>query len=211
LLAELRKRTLTPEGQARIEALINDLGDDVFAVREKAGRELVGYGTLAVPFLRDAVKSQDLERRRRADACLRLIAGNDANALPGVTPRLLALRKPAGAAEALLAYFPYADEAMAVEVQTALTTLAQRDGKPDPALVQALDDKTPARRAAAAAALAGGGGPEARPMVRRILRDAKPSVRPRAALALALGRGQGATPGPVVAPSGLTPAEARPA
>src|SRR5262249_52014054 len=54
LLAEFRKRTLTPEGQVKIETLIHNLGDEVFATREQAVTELVALGTLAVPFLREA-------------------------------------------------------------------------------------------------------------------------------------------------------------
>lgn len=211
LLAELRKRTLTAEGQARIEALVLDLGDDVFAVREKAGTELIGYGHFAVPCLREASKSPDLERKRRAETCLRLIAPNDTNALPSAAPRLLALRKPAGAAEALLAYLPHADDAMAGEVQTALTALALRDGKPDPALLQALGDKTPSRRAAAAAALTAGGGPEARPLIRKLLHDADASVRLRVALALAVGRDKDAVPVLIDALADLPADESSPA
>src|SRR5262249_13447586 len=41
LLAELRNHTLTPDTQTRIEMLMQELGDDVFAVREKAGTEMV--------------------------------------------------------------------------------------------------------------------------------------------------------------------------
>jgi HEAT repeat protein len=195
LLAELRKRTLTSEGQAKIEALVRDLGDEVFAVREKAGAELIAYGTLAVPFLREATKSADLERKRRAETCLHLIANKPGNALPAAAPRLLALRKPPGAVEALLAYLPYADnDTLVAEVQAALKGLAMRDGKPDPALLAALEDKSPLRRAGAGEALARGGGQEVRPAVRKLLQDADPAVRQRIALALVAGRDKDAVP-----------------
>jgi HEAT repeat protein len=195
LLTELRKRTLTTEGQTKIEALVRELGDEVFAVREKAGTELVAYGTLAVPFLREATKSGDLERKRRAEACLHLIANKPGNALPAAAPRLLALRNPPGAVEALLAYLPYAEsDTLVTEVQTALTVLAVRDGKPDPALLAALEDKTPARRAAAGDALARAGGAEVRSAVRKLLHDTDPSVRLRVGLALVAGQDKDAVP-----------------
>jgi len=74
--------------------------------------------------------------------------------LSPVAPRLVALRQPPGAAEALLAFLPSAeDEAIVGEVQATLAAVAMHDGKPEPALVQALDDKQPLRRAVAAAAL----------------------------------------------------------
>jgi HEAT repeat protein len=212
LIAEFRKRTLTAEGQAKIEALVQELGDDVFTVREKAGAELIAYGRLAVPFLREGANSSDLERKRRAEACLRVIAGNDANALPVVAPRLLALRKPPGAVETLLAYMPFADgDTMVGEVQAALTSLAMRDGKPDPALGQALADNAPLRRAVAAEALARGGGPDVRPLVRRLLQDPSPLVRLRVALALVIGREKDAVPVLIDALAELPADEASPA
>jgi HEAT repeat protein len=195
LLAELRKHTLTPEAQAKIEALVQGLGDDVFAVREKAAADLVACGLLAVPFLREAAKGSDLERKRRAEACLRRIATGEARGLPTAALRLLALRRPAGAVEAVLAYLPHADsDTSTTEALAALAALALRDGKPEPALVQALDDKMPVRRAAAAEALARSGAPAIRPTVRKLLKDADASVRFRVALALVTGQDREAVP-----------------
>ncbi len=48
-------------------------------------------------------------------------------------------------------------------MRAALTSLAFRDGKPDPALVQALDDKNQTRRAAAVAILGHEDGRDERP------------------------------------------------
>ena len=50
-----------------------------------------------------------------------------------------------------------------------LLDVALRDGKPDPVLVKALDDKDPKRRAAAAAALGKDGGAYEKKPGRRIL------------------------------------------
>jgi HEAT repeat protein len=194
LIAEFRKRTLTPETQARIESLIHDLGNEVFEVREKAGTELVAFGRLAAPFVRDATASTDPEVKRRAENCLRLIAVNPANTLPIVAPRLLALRKPPGAVETLLAFLPVAEDTLTAEVEAALTTLTLRDGKPDPTLMNALQDKSPLRRAAAAEALMRGAGPAAAVFVRKLLRDENVRVRMRTALVLMEAKENDAVP-----------------
>ncbi len=186
LLAEFRKRTLSAADQDKVQALIRKLGDKSFRVREQATADLVAYGTVVVPLLRAALKGADLERQRRVERCLQTIASSARRSLPPVAARLLALRKPPGAVEALLAFLPWAEEEhLAGEVQTALTTLAVRDGKVDPALVRALDDPLPVRRAVAAEVLARAGGAEARPAVRKLLHDADPTVRIRVASALA--------------------------
>jgi HEAT repeat protein len=194
LIAEFRKRTLTPEAQARIESLIHDLSNEVFELREKAGTELAAFGRLAAPFVRAATTSTDPEVKRRAENCLRLIAINPANTLPIVAPRLLALRKPPGAVETLLAYLPVAEDALTTEVEAALTTLALRDGKPDPAMMDALQDKSPLRRSAAAEALMRGAGPAGAASVRKLLQDESVQVRMRAALVLVEAKEKVAVP-----------------
>jgi hypothetical protein len=98
---------------------------------------------------------------------------------------MLALRRPAGAAETLINYLPFAEEEVMGEVQSALEKLAIKDGKPEPALVLALTAARPTVRAAAAEALAKGGGAEALPAVRKLLDDADRAVRLRTGMALA--------------------------
>jgi hypothetical protein len=83
--------------------------------------------------------------------------------------RLLALRKPVGAAEVLLALVPSTtDEAMKKELWATLTAVALRDGKPDPVVERALQDKNPDLKAAATAALARDGGAYAQRPGRRL-------------------------------------------
>jgi HEAT repeat protein len=187
LLGEVRRRTLTEDNLRKGQALIRQLGDDEFVVREKAVVEIKARGTLMVPLLRQALRSSDLEVRQRAEACLAALR-HDPPLAPAVV-RLIALRRPAGAAEALLAYLPAADdEEMAAELQQALGAVAVVDGKVDPVVVRALDDPGADRRAAAAEAVCQVGG-EHLPAVRRLLADPDPAVRLRVALALA-GAGQ---------------------
>lgn len=187
LQAMLRKRTLTPPEQEKVKVWIRKLGDKSFTVREQAVAELVTRGTMILPLLREALKDTDLEVSRRAQRCIKRIEQEPAHRLPASAIRLLALRKPADATETLVNYLPFAeDESLIDEVQTALTWLARRDGKPDPVLMEALDNFRPGVRIAAAVALAKSGGPDALPALRKLLTaDKDTTVRLRAALALA--------------------------
>src|SRR2546425_6478606 len=73
LLEFFRKRTMTPEGQQKIEALVRQLGEPSFKVRSRASDDLVREGIVALPFLRRALKDRDLEVLHRAEECIRLI------------------------------------------------------------------------------------------------------------------------------------------
>ncbi len=142
-------------------------------------------GRPVLALLREALKNSELEVVRRAQRCIQRIEEEPAHRLPGAALRLLALRKPAKAAETLLAYLPFAEDETLPEAQSALNLLALHDGKPDPALLRALANVRPKVRAAAAEALAHAKGPEARPTIRKLLGDADLTVRLRVALALA--------------------------
>jgi HEAT repeat protein len=189
LLAAIRKRTLTAEDRPKIRDLIGKLSSDDFSLREAASRELFALGLRSLPQLREAVKSSDAEVARRATLLIERIEHAPAHRLPASAIRLLAVRKPAGAVEALLAYLPNTeDEGLAEEVQKSLGVLALKEGKPAPALVRALRHSQPRIRAVAAEALILGGGEEGRAAVRKMLRDEAAFVRMRVALALALAR-----------------------
>lgn len=189
LLDEVRKRTVTEALRQKAEDLIKQLGDSDFAVREKAQAGVKAMGSLIVPLLRHAAKHSDLEIRNRARDCLSVMERDKNLPLSPMTPRLIALRKPAGSAEALLAFVPYADEEALLEVQLALNTVAFKKGKPEPAVVRGLSDPQGARRAAAAEALCLGGDRAHLPAIRKMLTDREPAVRLKVALALA-GTGQ---------------------
>src|SRR5262249_6305221 len=77
------------------------------------------------------------------------------------------------------------------EIRLALATVAHRDGKPDPALLKALQDESPIRRALAIDTLCQNGVTSSvleHVPLRKLLQDPKSSVRLRAALALARAR-----------------------
>jgi HEAT repeat protein len=196
LLAAVRRHTPSDETRARLNRLLVQLGDEAFSVRENASTDLFALGRLALPQLREARTSRDPEVSRRAALLIERIEGAPAALLPLAAIRLLALRKPAGAAACLLEYLPYAeDDERAEEVRKALAGLARtEDGKPEAALVQALADGRPLRRGAAAEALARGGGAEGRSAARKLLGDKEPLVRLRIALALAIAGEREAIP-----------------
>jgi hypothetical protein len=187
LLRFFQDRTAGDADRDRIAALIADLGNDSYDRRERASADLVAVGARAEPLLRDAAKNhRDAEIKRRAGECLRRLARESDPAVLAAAARVLAARRPDGAAEALLAFLPGADdETVADEVRAALAAVAVKDGKAAPALVKALGDKLPVKRAAAAAALCRAGARDHFPEVRKLLKDAEPAVRLSAALALA--------------------------
>lgn len=154
LLEFLRQRTLTDKERDKIQAQIRALGHDSFQVREQAQKDLIARGETVRPALEQALKNSDLEVVNRAKVCLTHIGKNAEGILMPAIFRLVTLRRPAGAVEVLLAYLAAGpDEKTAREARSALAALAFRDGKPEPILVQALEDKDPHRRAAAAAVL----------------------------------------------------------
>jgi HEAT repeat protein len=194
-LEEFRKRTLTEAERERGAKLIAQLGDEDFQVRSKATMELRKMGSLVIPMLRTATKDPDLEVSQRARACLDEILQDTKTPLPPMAARVVALRKPAGSAEAILGFVPFTDdEALLIEVQQALNAVTWQAGKPDPAVVKALDDKLPQRRAAAAEALASGPMGDLQPAVRKLLADPDANVRFQVALALAGARDKEAVP-----------------
>jgi HEAT repeat protein len=184
LLARFRQWTPRETDPENVRDLTRRLGHDDYAIREQAMAALIQLGELAIPFLRRAATDSDLEIRYRSEACLRAIEKNQGGLQAGAVAQLLALRKPAGATEALLAFAPLADDAVLEDLMDALAVVGFGEGQAQAALRRALDDKLPGRRAAAAVALCRGGGTDDLTAVRRLLQDREPTVRLRVALAL---------------------------
>jgi HEAT repeat protein len=187
LLAMLHKRTLSPVEYKKVLEAIRRLGATDYRVREKAAVELIARGRMILPILRESLKNNETEVVRRAQGCIQRIEEEPAHRLPGAALRLLAMRRPPGAAESLLAYMPFAEEDNLSEAQSAMALLAVRDGKPEAAVLRALADTQPVIRAAAGEALAQADGleAEAKLAVRNLLADADMTARMRVALALA--------------------------
>ncbi len=186
LLEEFRGRTLGDDERTHILELIGKLDDTSPEIRARASEEIIGLGPRATSLLRQVVGQADSRRTGPARECLTAIERNAPRPLAEAAPRLLALRRPEGTLQVLLGYLPFAEsEGAAAQLTELLAVVGCTDGKADPMLVRALDDKVGMRRAAAAVALCKGRADEELPAVRKLLRDPDPSVRMRTAVALA--------------------------
>jgi HEAT repeat protein len=186
LLDEFTSRTLGDEDLRRALDLIDHQLDNASAdVRAKAAEKIIEMGPRVAPLLRQAIGRGPARLARSAQQCLEAIERDSSRPLPDAAPRLLALRRPKGTVEALLAYLPFADnETLVEQITELLGSVGCTDGKADPALVRALEDKVSVRRAAAAVALCKGKADEERPAVRKLLRDTDVTVRAKTAIAL---------------------------
>ena len=202
LLDYFRKRTFKEANPKEMETLIKQLGDSDFATREKAFAGLISLGPSALVGLKQAESNPDTEVQQRAKDLRDRLEAKAEPAIQAATARLVAKEKPAGAAEVLLAFLPFApDLTVTDEICKALGSVAAPSGKVDPAVLQALGDKLPIKRGAAAEALVRADVkkqlPEADkhlPEVRKLLKDAEPSVRLRAGLALVIRKEKEALP-----------------
>jgi hypothetical protein len=169
LLQFLRSQTPDSASGVRVAALIRQLGDDSFAVRQKASAAIGDEGTKAVPWLRQASHSVDPEVARRAGEAYRRLGGATVAPQVRAAARVLGRKKPPGAAEVLLAYLARCqDPDDRRELQAALMAVAHRDGRPDPALLKAYEGGPEPSRKFAAAALGRDGGAYARQPGRRL-------------------------------------------
>jgi HEAT repeat protein len=201
-LNELKKRSLEEVDPVKVQDLIQKLGDNTFKIREQAEKDLVHLGVPILPLLRQVFRDPpDLEARARIRACIETIEGENEEAKEEYLPkflalaRLVALRKPPGAAAAILAYLPSQDEdSLREALQNALAAVAFSNGEANPVLLKALTDKSATRRIAAARALCTVPQPDNLEKARALLQDADPAVRLAVALALAEARDPGALP-----------------
>jgi outer membrane protein assembly factor BamB len=203
LVEFFRQRAAGAGDVDRLKALIRQLGDDDFYVREDAARRLVSLGGRCKLSLRDAVNDPDVEVRVRARECLRQIDHGEGSAVMVAAVRVLARQHPEGAAAALLDYLPAAeDEAVAEQIRDALAQLAAGEPKTTTAtsspttsvLEAALKDPSAVKRASAAVALLRANPHRQQQAARRLLTDPDVAVRAQVALALAVGGDRDAVP-----------------
>lgn len=159
LLDYLRQRTLSDADRSKIQAVIRRLGADDFEQRLQAAAEVERFGPAAVGPLRSASQNDtDYEIAFQAGECLKRMEKVPHAAVAAAAVRALAKTRPPEAAKVLLAFLPLADDdTVGNAIREALTAMAVRDGKAEPALVEALTDPAAERRAAAAVALIEGG------------------------------------------------------
>lgn len=195
LLEYFRRHTPSAEEQAALKQRAAQLGSSVFAVRLKATDNLIKAGRSSLPWLRETAKSSDGETSRRAQYCIQVIEQNTRLGLSATASRVLAERRPPGAAEVLLAYLPLVDEAwVEEEIRHSLKQLAAGDGKALAALEKALTDPAAQRRAAAVWIIAASSDPDRRRRAVPLLADKSSEVRFLAAASLLQAREPAAVP-----------------
>ena len=178
LIEYLKVRTLTDIDQNKIGDVIKKFGADDFDDRVRATEEVERFGPAAIGPLKAAEKDSDPEVAYRARQALKRMEKVPHSQVAAAAVRAVVKLKPKEAAAVLIGFLPMADtDEVAEEIRAGLTALAITDGKPDPAIVAALDDKSVVRRAAAYVALIEGGPPgerirnkEAFPLVKAAVR-----------------------------------------
>ncbi len=196
LLDFFRTQTADESVSQRARTLLAQLGSDSFAIREQASKDVAALGPAILPLLRQTIhQTPDLEVRRRARDCVEKIETRCPAALAAAAARLLALRKPPGTAETLLAFLPGPyEERVHDEIQTALIAVARLDGERNAFFIRSLTSTTPARRTAAAVALCRCGAVNLWPAIRKLLQDREASVRGEVARELASAGDRQAVP-----------------
>lgn len=185
LLEYFKKRTLKAPDPKEIEALVKQLGDDDFQAREKAYLSLMTMGASALAGLKAGENDPDLEVRKRVADLKQRIDTKAEPTLQAAAARLIAKTNPQGAAEALMAYLPFASDPMVVdEICRTLGAVALRDDKVEPVLVKSLEDPIAIKRAAAGEALARAEVKEQLPAIKKLLADKDLSVRFRVCMAM---------------------------
>jgi HEAT repeat protein/dihydrofolate reductase len=195
LLDYLRRQTAPEADPKQMEALVDDLGDDDFHVREAAAAKLIQLGKGAIIGLKAAEKDNDYEVKRRAVDLRKKLEAKVEPAIQSATVRLIAKKKPDHSADVLLSFLPFAaDTSVADEVCKSLGTVAATANGVDPAVVAALNDKNALKRAAAGEAVARIKSSELLPRARQLLKDPEAIVRVRTGVALVNGRDSSAIP-----------------
>ena len=158
LIEYLKVRTLTDLDQSKIGDVIKKFGADDFDDRVRATEDVERFGPAAIGPLKAAERDPDPEVAYRARQALKRMEKVPHSQVAAAAVRAVVKLKPKEAAAVLIGFLPMADtDEVAEEIRIGLTALAVTDGKPEPALIAALDDKSVVRRVAAYVALIEGG------------------------------------------------------
>ena len=159
LLKYLKDRTLSDTELTKIQAVIKLLGSEDFDGRLKATTDLEKMGPPAIAPLRLASKDSNnaAEVIYRAEWILKRIEKVSHADVASAAIRALAKAKNPDIVPTLLGFMPLSDSlAVTEQIQATLTAAAVVDGKPDPALLEALKSTNVLRRTAAAIAFVEG-------------------------------------------------------
>src|ERR1051325_3539565 len=106
LVKFFEKRSLKAGDEKELESLVRKRGSDVFVVRDRAYKELVERGPLAIPFLKAGLTNGSLEATRRAKDCIKEIEDKTQAEPVSAAARVLAASKDPKAAEVLFHFAP---------------------------------------------------------------------------------------------------------
>jgi HEAT repeat protein len=159
ILKYLKERTLNDVDSTKIESIIQRFANEDFEERVKASVEIEQVGGRAVDTLRKASKDDKNppEVVFRSKLALKRIEKVNQEDVATAAIRALAGAKHKEIVPVLLGYLPQTASPQVIDqIQATLIANADSEGRPDPALFQALKDPNPLRRTAAAVALVEG-------------------------------------------------------
>ena len=139
----------------QIKALIAKLGDDNFETRELTSATLNAIGIAALPDLKTASKSPDVEISRRAKDCIQKIEEGSRKFVVAASIRLLGKKNPQGALPALINYSQFAELDQTVEdLIQAIVLTGSANGTPEKPIIDAIAGKNALAKTVCAEALA---------------------------------------------------------
>ena len=185
ILQYFKDRTLKAPDPKVIATLVRQLGDEEFQTREKAFDALAKLGASALAGLKDGENDGDLEIRKRVGDLKQRIDTKAEPTLQSAAARVIAKLKPEGSADILMAFLPFASDAMVVdEICKTLGAVAVQNGKVEPVLLKSIEDGVAVKRGAAGEALVRAGVKDELPNVKKLLKDKDVNVRLRICMAM---------------------------
>jgi len=195
VLAYLETQRLTDAARAKLEALIEQLGDRQFRKREEAQKKLVEAGPVAQSLLHKATMHSDREIAARARRALSDIESGPRRDLPLLALRHLVRLRHEKAVEVLFQFLPSAtDEATQQEILDGLATVGVANNFIHPLIKQSLEDAAAERRAVAVQLLQRSPDPAIQKQLRLRLNDKDSQVRFHVAMHLLKKNDRAAVP-----------------
>ncbi len=108
LLQFFRDRTMTPEREAELRRLVNQLNSRRYVTRVRATEKLAKGNTLTLRFLQQTLEKEELEVQNRIKRCIEKIQSKPHIQQTQAAARLLAIQRPPKSDTILLDYLPYA-------------------------------------------------------------------------------------------------------
>jgi len=186
LIQFLARRSEDKADPIQIKALITKLGDDNFDIREQTSATLNAIGISALPDLKVASKSSDVEISRRAKDCIQKIEEGSRKFVVTASIRLLGTKKPEGALLALINYSQFSELDQTTEdLIYAITATGSENGTPSKIILEAIRGDKPLAKTICAEALANINPDLFKKEALHLLNSDEPRVRYKIALAFA--------------------------